>query len=150
MAYGLSDQDVKQIAAATYGENRGQGQDAILQTASSVFNRLGNNEWSNMSVPQILQHGYYAVSNQSNNSGYSEAINNKFPDKDSENNYKRIYATVAAMNRGTVQPTDAQFYFKQAEINSLMKKKAFDFSKVEEGQPFNTTTGKFRTFHYKQ
>lgn len=151
--YGLSDQDVKQIAATTYGENRGQSPDAVLQTASSVFNRIGNNEWSNMSVPQIVQNGYYAVSHPQNNTGYTDAINNQFPDDDSANSYKKIYSTVAALNRGTIQPTPTQFYFKQSEINSLIKNKGFDFSKVNEGSPFDATVGgqktKFRTFYYK-
>jgi hypothetical protein len=153
MTYGLPDQAVHMIAAATYGENRGQGDDAILHTASSVFNRLGKNEWKNMSIPEVLQHGYYAVKDQSKNSGFQEAMTGNFPDKASENEFKKIYATVASINRGTVDPTDTQFYFNQSEINRLSKSKGFVFSKVEEGQPFNAKVSgrsvKFRTFHYK-
>lgn len=149
MNYGLSDQDVQQIAAATYGENRGQGDAAVLHTASSIYNRLGKREWSGMGVSDVLQNGYNAVNNTSNNKGYSDAMSNIFKDKESENEYKRIYAKVAAINRGAIEPTDTQFYFKQPEINKMTKNKTFDFSKVEEGQSFNTKNGKFRTFHYK-
>ena len=149
LKYNLPDDQIKMIAAATYGENRGQGDDAIMHTASSVFNRLGRNEWQHLSVPEVLQHGYYAVSNPSKNTGFSEAMSGKFKDKDGENEYKRIYAKVAAINRGAIEPTDAQFYFNQAEINRQVKSKSFDFSKVEEGKSFSAGKQKFRTFHYK-
>jgi hypothetical protein len=153
MIYGLPDNMVQMIAAATYGENRGQGQDAILHTASSIFNRLGQNEWKHMSVPQVLQNGYYAVSHPENNQGFTDAMSGKFKDKASENDFKRIYATVASLNRGSVEPKSTQFYFKQNEINKLIKNKGFDFSKVNEGESFNAKVGgktvKFRTFSYK-
>ena len=145
MNYGLPDDQVKMIAATTYGVNRGQGDNAITQTASSIFNRLGQHEWKNMSVPEVLQNGYAAVNNPGKNDGFSEAMSGKFADKDSENEFKKIYARVASINRGAVEPTNAQFYFNQKEIGNLIRSKKFDFSKVEEGQGF----GKFRTFHYK-
>jgi hypothetical protein len=150
MKYDLSDNDLMQIAAMTYGENRGQGDAAIIHTASSAFNRLGKNEWRNLAVPDMLKNGYYAVSHTEDNPGYSEAMNGKFPDKQSEGEFKRIYAKVAAINRGAIDPTDTQFYFKQPEINKLIKSKGFDFSLVEEGEPFQTKNGKFRTFFYKK
>ncbi len=149
MSYNLTDQEVKMIAAMAYGENRGQGDSAITHTISSAYNRIGKNEWRNKTVPEILQGGYYAVSDTSKNTGYADAMSGKFKSKEDENEYKRAFIKAAAMNRGTLQPTDTQFYFKQSEINKLIKNKAFDFSKVEEGEPFNTKNGKFRTFHYK-
>lgn len=149
MNYQLPEQEVKMIAAAAYGENRGQGDDAALHTISSVYNRIGRNEWRNKTVPEILQNGYYAVSDTSTNTGYTDALTGKFKNKDDENEYKRIYAKTAAINRGSIEPTDSQFYFNQSEINKLSKSKKFDFSKVEEGTPFMTKNGKFRTFHYK-
>jgi hypothetical protein len=94
----------------------------------------------------VLQNGFYAVSNPSVNHGFTDAMSGKFKDEDGENEFKKIYAKVAAINRGTIEPTDTQFYFNQKEINKLVKNKAFDFSQVEEGQAF----GKFRTFHYKK
>ena len=102
-----------------------------------------------MSIPQVLHSGFSAVNNTSNNDGFNEAMSGKFKDKASENEFKNIYSKVAAINRGTLEPTDTQFYFKQPEINKLIKHKQFDFSKVEEGEPFKTKAGKFRTFHYK-
>lgn len=150
----MTDDDVKMIAAMAYGKNRGQGDDAIVHTLSSAYNRIGKNEWRNKTVPEILNGGYYAVSDTSNNTGYADAMAGKFKNKDDENEYKRIYVKAAAMRRGTLQPTDTQFYFKQSEINKLSKSKGFDFSKVDEGTPFNAKVGgkteKFRTFHYKQ
>ena len=154
MTYGLDDNSIHMIAATAYAENRGQGDDAILHTASSVFNRLGQGEWKNMSLPQVLHHGYYAVSNPGANGGFQEAMSGKFKDKNDENEFKKIYSTVASINRGTVEPTDTQFYFKQPEINRQIKNKSFDFSKVDEGEPFKTKVNgrsvAFRTFHYKQ
>ena len=148
-AYGLPDDQVKMIASAVYGENRGQGDSAILHTASSVFNRIGNNEWAGKSVPEILLGGYAAVKDTSKNSGFKDAMTNHFPDTNAENEFKRIYAKVAAMNRGKIEPTDTQFYFNQKEINRLAKKGGFDFEKVKEGEPFSSKVGKFRTFSYK-
>ena len=161
MSYNLTDEEVKMMAAMSYGENRGQGDDAMLHTLSSAYNRIGKNEWRNKTVPEILQGGYYAVSDTSTNTGYADAMAGKFKSKDDENEYKRHYIKASAMNRGTLQPTSTQFYFKQPEINNLDKKfkdktdksSGFDFSLVEEGDSFMTKVGgkpvKFRTFRYK-
>lgn len=148
MIYGLSDADVKQIAACVYAENRGGDDKALIHTASSIFNRLGQGEWADKSLPQVLREGYSAVGNPKDNKGWEEAMGGKFPDDESANVFKNIYAKVAAINRGKLQPTKTQFYFKQPEINRLSKKKSFDFGKVEEGESFGLGKNKFRTFHY--
>lgn len=161
MSYNLTDEEVKMMAAMSYGENRGQGDDAMLHTLSSAYNRIGKNEWRNKTVPEILKGGYYAVSDTSTNTGYADAMAGKFKSKEEENEYKRHYIKASAMNRGTIQPTSTQFYFKQPEINKLDKQfknkedklYGFDFSQVEEGDSFMTKVGgkevKFRTFRYK-
>ena len=155
MQYNLPDNMVKMIASAGYGENRGQGEGAMMHTISSVYNRFGQREWANKSVPEVLQDGFYAVKDAASgkNSGFSDAMNGKFKSEADENEYKKWFVKTAAINRGTIEPTDTQFYFKQPEINRLVKNKGFDFSKVEEGEPFNTKVNgrsvKFRTFHYK-
>ena len=51
MSYNLTDEEVKMIAAMSYGQNRGQGDDAMLHTLSSAYNRIGKNEWRNKTVP---------------------------------------------------------------------------------------------------
>ena len=150
--YGLNDEQIKHIAAAVYGENRGQGDDALKATAASFFNRMGEHEWKKQSVDNLAYHTFNAIKDSvsGKNTGYLDALSGKFPDKDGENEYKKIISMVGAMNRGKMDTGDAQFYFNDNEIKKLKASKNFDFAKVDEGDSFKAGGQKFRTFHYKK
>jgi hypothetical protein len=142
---------IQYIAATVHGEMRNQPRDAKINVASSIFNRYGQREWKHMDLPTMVNQGYYAVrdAKKGKNTGFDEAMSGKFKNKTDEDDFRRTYAIVASIAKGTLEPTKTQFYYNQNEINRLIKNKKHDFKKTPEVGSFEDTKGKkFRTFAY--
>jgi len=140
------DRDLAQLAAIIYGEGASTGEDTMKMIGSSVLNRLDAQKAKEFGInlEEVGKKGYYAV--KDNTDLYQQAITGNFPDKASENAYKRALAIGSGLMRGTIKRHKAQFYFTPKEITKLKKKgkKAFDFNAVQE----QGDVGDYRTFSY--
>lgn len=142
--FPLTNQDLYNIAAMVYGEMGSEDINHWQMAASAFFNRLGQREWASLSPMEVLESGFYAVSNK--NDPYTWAISKKFPNKQEEDRFKEIFALVNAMVRGKKEILPNQFFFTKKEINSLKRKKKFNFNQVE---PVGKI-GKYHLFKYKE
>jgi hypothetical protein len=137
--------EVAQLANMIYGEGANQPVEVMKMMGSSAINRVqaGRAAEFGGDLPTVLQKGYYAVSNP--NTPYKQAVEQKFPDQESETKYKQALSIASGLLRGTIKPDEGQFYFTDKEINKLKRnKKAFDFKKVKEVGK----VGKYRVFGY--
>jgi hypothetical protein len=121
-----------EIAKAVHGEGAGASKEFRKMVASTILNRIesGRTKEFGSSLPEVLQKGYYAVSNP--NTPYKEASSMKFKDKASENSFKETLQLVSGLIKGTIERDKGLFYFNQKELARLKKNpKAFDLSKVK-------------------
>lgn len=138
------------LLATGYGEGADQDYQGKLEILSSMFNRIesGREEFGANTgrITDVLQKGYYAYSKQSPK--YMEAIEQKFPDKASENSYKEFVAILSGILKGKVKKTETLFFLKPSEMSRIRKqgKRVMDLDLLEE-------TGKNKDFiflKYKQ
>jgi spore germination cell wall hydrolase CwlJ-like protein len=118
----VMDDRVKQLANLIYGENGGEDRDTMVMTGSSVLNREAANKPQEFGadISEVMQKGYYAVSK--NSDMYQQAVSQKFPDKKSEDGYKRAYQVAYGLETGSIDKHPAQFFFKKGEAAGLRKK----------------------------
>ena len=116
------DNDVLALGAMIYGENGGENYDTMVMTGSSALNRLEANrpEEFGATLPEVLQKGYYAVSQ--NSPMFQQAMSGKFPDEKSELAFKKAMQVSYGLIEGTIPRTKGQFFFKKGEAKSLRKK----------------------------
>ena len=86
MKYGLNDNAVKRIAAVAHHTKGGSMQSNV----SGLYN--------NLTHPDTI--------NAITNAHTTDAMQHRFASKDEENTFKRHIATAAAMNKGTLIPSD--------------------------------------------
>jgi len=93
----MADQTVLALAQMLSGEVSGQPYETKVRVASTALNRLSANNPKEFgsSMPEVLQKGYYAVSNP--NTPYKQAVSGNFPDEASQNDFK----TEPRYRRGT-------------------------------------------------
>lgn len=120
-----------EIANAIFGEAANQPFEVKKMVGSTIVNRMKANrpQEFGFNVPEILQKGYYAVSNP--NEPYKQAVSGKFPDKKSEDSYKEALQVASGLIRGTIEPDKGHFYFTPKEEKKLRKKKSFNFDLVK-------------------
>jgi len=134
--------EVIDLANGIFGEAASEDYNTMLMVGSSAINRLKSNRPQEFgsNLQEVLQKGYYAVSNP--NEPYKQALTQQFPDKDSENKYKVALQIASGLIKGTIKPTEGQFYFTSKEIKKL--KKSFKFEQVKS----YGKTGKYEVFGY--
>ncbi len=141
-----ADQDLINLTNALYGEVASEDRDTMIMVGSTMLNRLEANRPNEFgsTVPEVLQKGYYAVSNP--NVPYRQAITRNFPDKNSENKYKQALAVMSGLKKGTIDRREGHFYFTDAEIKKMKrrKKKTFNFKLVEP----RGEAGQYKVFGY--
>lgn len=132
------------LAAMISGESISEDYDTMHMVGSSAINRANANRPDEFgsSLPEILQKGYYAVQNQ--NTPYTQAVTQSFPDKKSEDKYKQALAIASGLYKGTIKPREGMFYFTDDEIKKLKRKKSFNFKAVKE----HGKVGKYTVFSY--
>lgn len=137
------------LANIIYGEVGNQKDDVMAMVGSTVLNRLdsGRPLEFGSSVEEVINSSsspYYAASN--NSEQYQQAVTGKFPDKVSENAYKKALQVASGLIRGTIPRHKGMFFFTGQEISGMKrkKKKVFDFKKVND----TGKVGKFSTFSY--
>jgi hypothetical protein len=134
-----------EIAKAVHGEGAGASKEFRKMVASTILNRAdaGRGKEFGGSIPEILQKGYYAVSNP--NEPYKEASSMKFKSKESENSFKETLQLVSGMMKGTIKRYPGLFYFNAKEVARLKKSpREFDLSKVRDVGGVDS----FRVFDY--
>ena len=142
--------DLKQLTDIIYGEGASTDNDVMAMQGSSVLNRLESNrkkEFGEETIGNIGEVGYNAV--KDNTDLYQQGVTGKFPDKTSEDAYKRAMAVASGLLKGTIPRHKAQFYFTEKEemrIRNAGKKgkKEFDFDLVKRGEDSDG----YRTYHY--
>lgn len=116
------DAEVVNLANLIYGENGGEDYDTMVMTGSTLLNRLEANRPKEFGedMQSAMMRGYYAVSN--NSPMFQQAVSQKFPDKKSENAYKKTLQVAYGLTNGTIERHKAQFFFKKGEAKSLREK----------------------------
>jgi len=154
------DADTIQGIAVVHGEMRNQPDEAKINAISSILNRRNNfnTHWSfRKTWDNMLRQEYHAIrdSESGKNIGYQEAMNSltkgtAFKDKKDENDFKRTMQLWNGVMRGTIKPTEAQFYYTKEEEVRQRKSGGTDFSKLEKVGTFKDSKGNtFTTFKYK-
>lgn len=116
------DQTAMELAQLIYGENASEDFDTMVMTGSSALNRLesGKEKEFGGSLPEVMQKGYYAVSQ--NSPMYQQALSGDFPDEKSQESFKRALQVSYGLLTGTIPRHKAQFFFKKGEATALRKK----------------------------
>jgi len=127
-----TNQDIIDLANTIYGEMASQDYDHMVMTGSTALNRLQAErpDEFGQNLQDVLQNGYYAVSNP--NVPYKQATEQSFPDKLSESKYKQAIAVSSGLLKGTIQPTQGQFYFTKEEATKLKRSRKFNFKALKE------------------
>lgn len=125
----------EQIALANmiYGEEAKGNMEVMKMIGSTALNRLESGKVDEFGgdLNEVLQKGYFAVSNQ--NDPYQWASSGKFPDKVSENNYKKALQVAGGLLSGRIERVPGLFYMTDKELKKKMKPDSdFDLSLVEE------------------
>lgn len=130
----MDNSDIISLANMIHGEGASSDYDTKVMIGSTAINRMNANRPQEFgyTMPEVLQKGYYAVSNP--NIPYKEAIAQKFTDDKSETEYKKSLAIASGLVKGTIKPKDGMFYFTKKEIAKLKKqgKKVFNFNVVKD------------------
>lgn len=136
--------DILSMAQAIYGEAASEDFNTMHMIGSTMLNRLksGRAKEFGANIPEILNKGYYAVSNP--NEPYKQALSKKFPDKQSELKFKQALQIASGLYKGTIKPTEGEFYFTPKEIANQKKAKSFNFKVVKDVG----SIGKYKVFSY--
>lgn len=141
----LLNQNKYDITSGIYAEMRGKDQKYWNMALSSLVNRIGKREWADMDLPELMNKSFYAVSDTSKNKGWEHAQSGNFPDKESENKFKRILAFVNRAIAGDIELNDNQFYFTKKEEVKAAKNGNIDFKLLKK----TGRVGNFNTYKYK-
>ena len=139
----MDDAILYKVAAMTYGEMGSEDTEHWRMAASSYFNSIGQGEWADLSSDELLNQRYFAVQNK--NDPYTWATTKKFPSKEEENRFKRVYSFVSAMARGKEPKSDAQFFWTNPEVEKQTRNKSINFDLLKK----TGRVGKFNTYSYK-
>lgn len=136
------------VIATVYGEGANQDFGTKVQIASTILNRAesGRAEFGadTGNITDVLQRGYYAYSKQSPK--FLEAMNQKFPDKMSEDAYKDAVAAVSGLISGKLKRADAQFFLTPKELSKIKRTGSMNMALLEKTGANDTYT----FFKYKQ
>ena len=131
------------VLAAVYGEAASEDFGSKVEVASTIFNRAesGREEFGAHTgkISDVLQKGYYSVSKQSPK--YLEAMNQKFPDKMSEDAFKETVAVVSGLLKGKIARTNAFFMLTPKEVGQIKKNKSMNMDLLEK-------TGESKTWNF--
>lgn len=135
------------ILATAYGEGADQPYEVKKHIISSILNRAesGREEFGahTGNISDVLKTGYYAYSK--NSPKFQEAIDQKFPDKISEDSFKEFIAIYSGMLRGTVDRTESLFFLKPSEVRKIKKNKSMNMDLLEKID----SQGDFDFYKYK-
>lgn len=126
---------IKALADMIYGEGASTDLATMTMIGSTAINRVNSGRLQEFGegLGGVLTqpNAYYAV--QDNSPMYQQAVSGKFPDKTSENSYKRAMQVASGLIKGTIEPTKGEFYFKPEEVRKLKRKgsKVFNFKNVK-------------------
>jgi len=141
--------DNVRLAAIIHGESSGQKDNVKTMVGSTVLNRLdsGRTREFGDTVEGVItsqNSPYFAALN--NSEQFQQGATQKFPDKISENDFKKSLQIANGLMRGTIPRHEGMFFFTGQEISGMKrrKKKVFDFKQVRE----TGKVGKFSTFSY--
>lgn len=141
--------DALRLAALIHGESSGQKDNIRIMVGSTVLNRLdsGRIEEFGDSVENVIMSQnspYFAASK--NSAQFQQGASQKFPDKVSENDFKKSLQIASGLIRGSIPRHEGMFFFEGKEVSAMKrrKKKVFDFKQVKE----TGKVGKFHTFSY--
>lgn len=114
------------LLATAYGEAADQDFDSKVEVISSMLNRAesGKAEFGadTGKITDVLQRGYYAYSKKSPK--FMEAMEQKFPDKMSEDSFKEVIAVFSGLMSGKVKRTQTQFMLTPKEVARIKSNKA--------------------------
>lgn len=131
------------VLATAYGEAASEDFGSKVEVLSTILNRAesGKEEFGAHTgkITDVLQKGYYAYSKQSPK--FTEALSQKFPDKESEDSFKEIVAIFSGMLKGKVKRTDSLFFFTPKEVERIRKTKVMNMDLLEE-------TAKTKTWNF--
>jgi hypothetical protein len=116
------DDRVMKLGQLIYAENGGEDYDTMVMTGSSLLNRLDANRPKEFGadIDEAMFKGYSAVNR--NSPMYQQAFNMSFPDKKSEEAFKRSMQVAYGLLEGTIKRHSAQFFWQKGEAMSLRKK----------------------------
>lgn len=121
------------VLATAYGEGANQDFNTKVEILSTILNRAesGREEFGAHTgkLTDVLQRGYYAYSKQSPK--FTEAMDQKFPDKVSENSFKEVVAAFSGLMNGKIKRTDSLFFLTNKEIARVKKTKAMNMDALE-------------------
>lgn len=136
------------VLATAYGEVAGEPYEAKVHVISSILNRAesGKEEFGAHTgkITDVLQKGYYSFSKQSPK--FKEAMDQKFPDKISEDSYKDFVAILSGILKGKIKRSSAEFFFTPKEVSQIKKSKSMNMDMLEEVDK----QGAHTFFKYKQ
>ncbi len=128
------------VLATAYGEGADQDFNSKVEILSTILNRAesGKPEFGadTGKISDVLQKGYYAYSKQSPK--FLEALNQKFPDKASEDSFKEFLAAFSGLLKGKIKRTKSVFFLTPKEIERVKKNKSMDMSLLEKTGQNNT------------
>lgn len=133
------------VLATAYGEAASEPYEDKVHVLSSIYNRAmsGREEFGAETgeISKVLEKGYYAYSKQSPK--FQEAMDGKFPDKQSEDAYKEIVAIWSGLMKGKIKPTETLFFLTPKEVAKIKKsgKRIMDMDLLEE-------VGKGKTWNF--
>ena len=136
------------VLATAYGEGADQPYEAKRHILSTILNRTesGKAEFGADTgrVTDVLQKGYYAYSQRSKK--YQEAVDQKFPDKASEDSFKEYQAILSGILRGKLKKSDALFFLTPKEVERIKKTKSMNMDLLEKvDQPGDHIFYKYKT-----
>jgi len=141
----LNDNDKTAIAQAVFGEGAGSDNDFRKMVIQSILNRArsGRKKEFGATIPEILQKGYYAVSNP--NKPYKLITSGAELDPQS----KKAYGEIKTLLDSVVGDKDygnSMFYFTPEEETKMRAKgkKVFNFDAVKP----TGMVGNYRTYGY--
>ena len=133
----------RMITNAVYGEGADASSEVKAMIASTIINRMEANRPKEFGkdVPEILNKGYYAVSNP--NEPYKQAISGNIQDELSKRAYKETEDVVESVLGGNKQK--GMFYFTpDEEVKLRPNPKKFNFNMVK---PVGKV-GKYNVYSY--
>lgn len=121
------------VLATAYGEAANQDFNTKVEVLSTILNRAesGKTEFGAHTgkISDVLAKGYYAYSKQSPK--FMEAMNQKFPDKISEDSYKDTLAALSGLLSGKIKRTESLFFLTPKEETQIKKTKSMNMSLLE-------------------
>ena len=129
----MADQNVDELAAMIYGEVGNKDFNTMAKVGSTAIKRAAYGGEFGDNIIDVIhseRSPYYAVKN--NTDMYQQARSGKFPNADSENQYKMARQAAYSLISGNIDAEDVMFFFTPKEDSRQRKagKKVFDYGKV--------------------